>query len=182
MRKFEVVSKYKDKNINLPKRSTTYSAGYDIEAAEDTIIPSLWQQMIHLIYTKNLPSTEAVFTISEVKDLMKKYSMKATLVPTGLKVHVEKDEYLEIKNRSGNGTSTLLVIPHSSGIIDADYVDNENNEGHIMVGLINLSPFNIEIKKGEKIAQGIISRYRTVDNEDKSSLVKRAGGFGSTGI
>ena len=40
MRKFEVVSEYKNKNINLPKRSTNYSAGYDIEAAEDVTIPS----------------------------------------------------------------------------------------------------------------------------------------------
>lgn len=36
--KFEVVSSYKDKNINLPTRKTSGSAGYDIEAAEDVVI------------------------------------------------------------------------------------------------------------------------------------------------
>ena len=34
IRGFEVVAKYKNAGINLPKRSTEHSAGYDIEAAE----------------------------------------------------------------------------------------------------------------------------------------------------
>lgn len=42
-RGFEVVAKYQDKNINLPRRQTLASAGYDIEAAEDITIPSIWR-------------------------------------------------------------------------------------------------------------------------------------------
>lgn len=42
-RGFEVVSKYQDKGINLPRRQTLASAGYDIEAAEDIVIPSIWR-------------------------------------------------------------------------------------------------------------------------------------------
>jgi len=38
-RGFEVAKGWEDKNINLPVRKTKYSAGYDVEAAEDTIIP-----------------------------------------------------------------------------------------------------------------------------------------------
>ena len=40
-RYFAVVSKYKDKNINLPKRQTKNAVGYDFEAAEDVVIPSI---------------------------------------------------------------------------------------------------------------------------------------------
>jgi dUTP pyrophosphatase len=40
MAKFEKVSKYADVDINMPKRKTAYSAGYDMEVAEDIIIPS----------------------------------------------------------------------------------------------------------------------------------------------
>ena len=39
-RGFEVCKGFKDKDINLPVRKTKYSAGYDIECAEDTVIPS----------------------------------------------------------------------------------------------------------------------------------------------
>ena len=40
LRGFEVAKGFEDKNINLPIRKTKYSAGYDIEAAEDVVIPS----------------------------------------------------------------------------------------------------------------------------------------------
>ncbi len=40
-RGFEIVSKYKNNNINLPKRQTIASAGYDFEAAKDVVIPSI---------------------------------------------------------------------------------------------------------------------------------------------
>ena len=41
-RGFEIVSKYEGKEVNVPKRATKHSAGYDIEASEDTILPSIW--------------------------------------------------------------------------------------------------------------------------------------------
>lgn len=63
-------------------------------------------------------------------------------------------------------------------IIDADYCDNPDNEGEIFFQIMNLSPFNIGIKKGEAIGQGIILPYLTTDNDSASG--KRVGGFGST--
>lgn len=44
---------------------------------------------------------------------------------------------------------------------------------------MNLSPFVIELKKGDKIAQGIILKYNKVENDCTDT--ERAGGFGSTG-
>ena len=38
-RGFEIVTAYKIKGINLPVRATNHAAGYDFEAAEDTIVP-----------------------------------------------------------------------------------------------------------------------------------------------
>lgn len=38
MRKFEVISKYKDSNLELPKRATRLSAGYDLASIEDVLI------------------------------------------------------------------------------------------------------------------------------------------------
>lgn len=65
-------------------------------------------------------------------------------------------------------------------IIDADYYNNPDNEGHIYFQLINLSPFNIIIKKGEIIGQGILHRYEITEDDEASG--DRAGGFGSTSV
>jgi dUTP pyrophosphatase len=60
-----------------------------------------------------------------------------------------------------------------------DYYNNDDNEGHIMVPMINLSPFDVIIKKGDKIAQALIKNYYTIDDEEANQAT-RNGGFGST--
>ena len=44
-RGFEIISSYQDKGINIPKRSTKHSAGYDFEAAETIVLPSIWKMI-----------------------------------------------------------------------------------------------------------------------------------------
>lgn len=63
-------------------------------------------------------------------------------------------------------------------IIDADYYNNPDNEGHIYFQVINLSPISIKIKKGDAIGQGIIMNYNKVYDDHANQL--REGGFGST--
>lgn len=63
-------------------------------------------------------------------------------------------------------------------IIDADYVDNLDNEGAIFFQVINLFPYPILLKKGDVIGQGIIKYYETIDNDNATA--KRCGGLGST--
>ena len=64
-------------------------------------------------------------------------------------------------------------------IIDADYYNNPDNEGEIFFQIINLSPYDIIIQKGEAIGQGIIKNYLITQDDDASG--ERLGGFGSTG-
>ena len=71
------------------------------------------------------------------------------------------------------------MLANGVGIIDADYYNNPDNEGEIFLQMFNLSPFNIQIKKGEAIGQGIIKSYLTT--EDDAASGQRLGGFGSTG-
>ena len=63
-------------------------------------------------------------------------------------------------------------------IIDSDYYNNPDNEGHIYFQIINLAPFDIVLQKGEAIGQGIIKKYETVEDDNANGL--RVGGFGST--
>mgnify|MGYP002520406822 CR=1 FL=1 len=64
------------------------------------------------------------------------------------------------------------------GIIDGDYYNNPDNEGHIFFQIINLSPRPIILKKGDCIGQGIIKSYEKTEDDVPGGV--RTGGFGST--
>ena len=116
--------------------------------------------------------------LQDLKDLIKSTNTKVTLVPTGVKAYLKENQKLELFVRSSSAVGAYLLMGNSVGIVDSDYVDNESNEGHISFPIINLSPFNVRLKKGDVIGQGIISTYDKIDN-DESNFV-RLGGFGST--
>ena len=147
-RGFEVVKGYEDKGINLPVRKTKYAAAYDVEAAEEVVLPSF------------------------------KQGMKPTLIPTGLKAYMQSDEVLLIVPRSSGPKKQGISFPHNVGVIDSDYYNNSDNEGHIFVQCINLKDEDVVIKKGEAVAQAIFQKYLTVDDDNAEG--ERTGGFGST--
>ena len=174
MIKFEKVSAFKDVDFNLPERKTANSAGYDMVVAEDIIIPSsstLWSRICNIEITSPM-------SLDEMAQLTKSYKIKPTLVPTGVKCYLDPDTYLELSVRSSTPLKYWLILANGVGIIDADYADNPDNEGHIYFQIINLSPFPIQLKKGDIIGQGIIKRYEIVEGDAAAGL--RAGGFGST--
>ena len=187
MAKFEKVSAYADVDIKLPVRKTTQSAGYDFEVAEDIIIPSLHSLVDTM--KKECPYTvevkdefyiynRPILNLEEVAAITKKTKAKPTLVPTGVKCRLEPDTYLELSVRCSCPLKYWLILANSVGIIDADYYNNPDNEGHIYFQMINLSPFDIQLKKGDIIGQGIIKPY--LITEDDSASGDRTGGFGST--
>ena len=135
LRGFEIAKGWEDKNINLPKRSTKYAAGYDVEAAEDTVIPAF------------------------------KPGVKPTLVPTGLKAYMQDDEMLCLYNRSSNPKKKGLVLANSVGIVDKDYYGNSDNDGHIMYAFWNFKDEDIKVEKGERIGQAIFQKYLVTDND-----------------
>ena len=147
-RGFEIVKGWENKNISLPIRKTALSAGYDTQAAEDTIIPPF------------------------------KPNIKPTLVKTGIKAYCKDNEWVMVANRSSNPGKKHLVLANGIGIVDADYYENEDNEGHIMFAYFNMSDKEITIKKGEVIGQLVFMNYLITDNDNAKG--KRIGGFGST--
>ncbi len=79
LRGFEVVEEYKDKDIHLPVRKTRLSCGYDVEAAEDVVIPPYQP------------------------------GMKPTLIPTGLCAYCQDDEYYALINRSSGPKKGFIM-------------------------------------------------------------------------
>lgn len=107
--------------------------------------------------------------------------MECKNIPTGLKVKLNKDEYLQLVARSSLYKKYNCIIPGGFGVIDADYYNNTDNEGHFMIPLLNLSNTPVPIPFGERIAQGIFVKYLKTD-DDVPVLQVRKGGFGSTDV
>ncbi|MBQ5758854.1 MAG: dUTP diphosphatase [Schwartzia sp.] len=101
-------------------------------------------------------------------------------IATGLKAYMQDDEYLGIHIRSSLGINKQLMLANSQGVIDADYYNNPDNEGHIIIAIRNMGDEPVIILKGDRIAQGIFYRYLIAD--DDTAAGSRVGGFGSTGI
>ena len=178
---FEIVSKFADEGLELPMRKTEFSAGYDLVAAVDTVIPSMFNMMEETL--ENLAveiGKDQYLSLETMAELTKQADYRPTLVSTGVKCKLEPGTYLELSVRSSTPLKHWLLLANGVGIIDADYYNNESNEGEIFLQMINLSPFNIMVKKGEAIGQGIIKSYLTTNSDKHGGL--RTGGFGSTTV
>ena len=177
-RGFAVVKKYADANINLPQRATQHAAGYDFEVAEDFVVPSIWKGA----FLKVLLAIHQSKNLTDEDYSQANHVLKPWLVPTGIKAYMHEDEYLMIANRSSNPLKRQLILPNGVGIIDADYVDNEKNEGEIFIQMLNFGLTDLHLKKGERIGQGIFMPFLVTDDDALATKSTRTGGFGSSGI
>lgn len=178
--RFEKISKYADDNeIILPVRKTTGSAGYDFYVAEDTIIDSIDTKCTRIAEEVMRQGLASPLTLDEMADITKAANARTTLVPTGIKAQLDEGTYLELSVRSSCPMKYWLTLANNVGIIDADYYNNPDNEGHIFFQIINLSPYPIILKKGDCLGQGIIKPYFLADDDKAEG--ERTGGFGSTG-
>jgi dUTP pyrophosphatase len=103
------------------------------------------------------------------------------LLWTNVKAYMKCDEVLEIYPRSSMGVKKGLMLSNTVGIIDSSYYNNEGNEGNIALALLNTSGVAINIKRGERIAQGVFKQYLVSDNGNALEHIERLGGFGSSG-
>lgn len=186
MSKFEKVSKFAEVDINLPVRKTAESAGYDMEVVEDIVIPSyskmarMMGEVISPFIATDEGITTRILTLEEMAAITKTFGTKPTLVSTGMKCQLDPGTYLELSVRSSCPLKHWLILANGVGIIDADYYNNPDNEGEIFFQMINLSPFDILLKKGDIVGQGIIKPYLTTEDDNASG--QRTGGFGSTSV
>jgi len=99
---------------------------------------------------------------------------------TDVKSYMLDDEVLSIHVRSSIGTKKDLMLKNTTGIIDSSYYENVSNDGNIGICLVNMGDKIQKIEKGERIAQGIFTKYLIAD-DDICLKLERTGGFGSSG-
>ena len=132
--------------IELPKRATKGSCGYDFKTYFDF----------------NLAPNQTI------------------KFPSGIKVKISDDWFLGIVPRSSVGFKYRVQLDNTIGIIDADYYNNEKNEGDIFVKLTNDGKGDkvMSLTIGEGFAQGIFIPYGITEDDNVSDI--RVGGIGST--
>lgn len=181
IRGFKVVSRIKE-DIKLPQRNDEGSAGYDFYAIEDIDIYPIFPISNFISNANSCIITPIIdfknYEGIDCKDIKSKHY---TLVKTGIKAYMPKDEYLALYIRSSLAMKHGLSLVNNCGIVDASYYNNESNEGEIGFLIINFSTITYHIKKGDKIGQGIFHKYYTIDN-DIIVNSNRIGGFGSSGV
>lgn len=102
---------------------------------------------------------------------------ESIMIPTGIRAYMPSNMVFMIYPRSGLGTKYRLGLANTVAVIDSDYF-NADNEGHIMLKLVNNGDKQVHIDEGQAFAQGVFTQYFTVGGDDADGV--RSGGFGST--
>ena len=101
------------------------------------------------------------------------------LVRTGLVIEVPSGHFLGIFARSSTPLKRGLMVANGVGVLDPDYC-GPNDE--VMIQVLNFSTAVVAIKRGDRLAQGIVlPAPRVTWNEVKDVRDTTRGGFGSTG-
>lgn len=101
-------------------------------------------------------------------------------VKTGVKAKFPDDMALLLLNRSSNPKKKGLILANGVGLVDADYYNNEDNEGEIAFAFMNITDRPVEINIKDKLGQGMFVKYYDVTNYSDEEVSERKGGFGSS--
>jgi dUTP pyrophosphatase len=102
-----------------------------------------------------------------------------TLIRTGLVIEVPAGHFLAIFARSSTPLKRGLIVANGVGVIDPDY-SGPNDE--VMIQVMNVSDADVNISRGDRLAQGIVLPAPQVTWEEVSEMREvTRGGFGSTG-
>jgi dUTP pyrophosphatase len=121
-------------------------------------------------------SASAGYDLALAEDLLLEPG-RVALGRTGVKVYLAPGTFLAVVLRSSQ-VRRGVVLANGMGVVDADYVDNPENGGEILLPLWNTRREALVLRRGERVAQGIVLRYETFGDDGGGP---RRGGFGSTG-
>ena len=101
------------------------------------------------------------------------------LIPIGFSFQLKNGQELQVRPRSGLALKHGITVLNTPGTIDSDY------RGEVGVILINLGQEDFLIKRGDRMAQLVLSDVKRESLEEVNELdetIRDDSGFGSTGI
>lgn len=176
------------KDLGIDKLEYDFSNGNDvIKYAMEKGYKELTNPKVYFVNESDNPDPEyksdeaSGFDIRSNEDSIIP-SMSGKKIRTGLYFDIPKGFELEARSRSGLADSNFVFVLNSPGTIDSDYI------GELKIILFNLGNQPFVIKKGDRIAQLVISAvYRKYVNLEKTNKITKKTergnkGFGSTGL
>ena len=134
-----------DPTLALPTYGTDESAGFDLAAAHDLVIPA----------------------------------GQIALVRTGLVIEVPTGHFLGIFARSSTPLKRGLIVANGVGVLDPDYCGPDDE---VKIQVLNISGAEVQVKRGDRLAQGIVLPAPRVSWQEVRDLREvTRGGFGATG-
>src|SRR5207247_8086763 len=101
------------------------------------------------------------------------------LIPTGLVIEVPTNHFLGIFARSRTPLKRGLMVANGVGVVDSDYCGPTDE---IKIEVYNFTDIAVPVRRGDRLAQGVILPYARVDWEEKETTGQPArGGFGASG-
>ena len=101
------------------------------------------------------------------------------LIPTGLVICTPENHMLLVAARSSTPMKKGLMLANGIGIVDQDFCGPDDE---IKIQVYNFTDKPVEVKKGDRLAQGLFLHLERVEWEEITSLPEKSrGGFGSTG-
>ena len=132
--------------------------------------------------TYSMPVRKTKYSAGYDFEVIEPFSLKPgeiKVVPTGIKVCMEPDEMLCLIIRSSMGFQHNVRMCNQIGIVDADFYNNEKNEGHMYYAIQNEGKEVLHFRAGDAICQGVFMKYYVTDDDTANPTVRK-GGFGST--
>ena len=95
------------------------------------------------------------------------------MIPTGIKVKMENDDVLILCDRSSMGFKYNVRFVNQIGVIDADYYNNEKNDGHMWIKIQNEGDKDYVVKQGDKMCQGIFLKFLLTEDDIDTNFTER---------
>jgi dUTP pyrophosphatase len=106
-------------------------------------------------------------------------SRSIALVRTGLVIEVPSGHFLAIFARSSTPLKRGLMVANGVGVIDPDYCGPTDE---VMIQVLNVTDGDVVVKRGDRLAQGIVlASPRVIWQEVEAIRMAARGGFGATG-
>jgi dUTP pyrophosphatase len=99
-------------------------------------------------------------------------------ISTGLRLEIPYGYEIQVRPRSGLALKHKVTVLNAPGTIDSDY------RGELKILLVNFGKENFFIKRGERIAQLVVSpvtKANFIEGKVNFDTKRNSGGFGSTG-
>ena len=124
-----------------------------------------------------IPQRESAHTAGYDLHLLNDIELKpgeVAKLPTGLKSRFQSDEMLLFIVRSGTGFKYNIRLCNQVGVIDSDYYNNPDNEGHLWIKVQNEDTVTHSFKRGDSLVQGIFVKYLTTDSDQNRNLERHS--------